>query len=388
MKINTLTTFVFNIVKSSSLLAFICFGCLVSSCTNKKDRQGDNSEESGYSEMKLKISPDYYDEEFANTPKPKYIVLQEKDSIMVTTIDRIDEASEKFFILDRFDSQTLVSFNKDGEPYAKYGAVGGGPGEYNYPMDFDIFDDKVFVLDTRSKKIIQYSLDGKYLSEKSLPFFAEGMRVFPNGKFLFAMMALGEPSAQLCIADSTLTEFSYHLAFAENYIGGFRANDLLQKSDTGYYYYRVPGDTIYNISQDGTFGEGIIVDFGKRGVPELAKSDFLKAREMGEMDNKLMLPNIPFPLGNGRWLGMISENNSQYIFIYDSKENKIGTKKYSDDSSIKDIIEPFGVTSNDDVIGLLDADLAFRCKDFEDLDPIVLEELNSGNRAIVLYKVK
>jgi len=137
-----------------------------SNCSNKKNNF-EATISSNYNIYKVEVSTNknYYDSNINLISDTAFVILQEKENIMFSYADKILEHNNKYFILDK-TLRSIVSFKKGGNPITKYGQIGQGPGEYVSPWDFDIDTTGLYVLDTKSKKVIHYSEEGSFLKER------------------------------------------------------------------------------------------------------------------------------------------------------------------------------------------------------------------------------
>lgn len=156
-----------------------------SNCSNKKNNF-EATISSNYNIYKVEVSTNknYYDSNINLISDTAFVILQEKENIMFSYADKILEHNNKYFILDK-TLRSIVSFKKGGNPITKYGQIGQGPGEYVSPWDFDIDTTGLYVLDTKSKKVIHYSEEGSFLKERKIPFFADAIKRLENGNFMF-----------------------------------------------------------------------------------------------------------------------------------------------------------------------------------------------------------
>jgi len=316
------------------------------------------------------------------------IALEEDDNTMYADIDRLLYKNNKFFILDRFGNRTAVAFTGDGKPFAHYGNVGQGPGEYVTPWDIAVDDKWVYILDPNRQKILKYHETGEFMSERQLPFHADAFKILSDKNFLFNIMPEGgEASAQICITDSTLKPLRHLIPAGKGYVGGWMTNDILRQMPNETLFYRAPADTLYRFNNTGHIEKSIVFDFNGNGVPELAKTDFLAARAKGFPKEYIMLANTPIPMNDSIWVGLITNDDSQYTILFDIANNKCGGRKFDEYSSVYDMIEPLAGGGNGNVISVLDEDLATRCKDYNALDNDIKDAMKKGNRVMVIHSM-
>ncbi len=98
----------------------------------------------------------------------KYISLQTKQDCLIGDIDVLKVSSDRIFLISR---SIVYCFMMDGSFYKKIGNRGNGPGEYIKPRDLTINEDtqSVYILDSSTKLIYEYSFSGNYKQSIKLP---------------------------------------------------------------------------------------------------------------------------------------------------------------------------------------------------------------------------
>lgn len=354
------------------------------SCNNRNHAISEDSS-IHYTTIGIDISPEFYDSVVEKMDKPRFVVISEDDKTMFAEICRIIDKNGKYFILDKYDGRTVVSFTHDGKPYASYGRTGNGPGEYVYPQDMDIKDSTVYILDSNSKKLIIYSERGNFIREQSLPFFADALKITDNGNYLFNLTP--ENEYQICVADSSLNNLQYRLKYDTKYKGGWSTNDIIRSCSDKTIYYRAPLDTLYLLDKNGVPTTGIVFDFLGKGLPEIAKEDYIEARRNGVTDNKLRMVNSPMKLSNDLWLGFSEDGENQYTILFDPENNRCGGRKFDKSSSVYDMIEPLGTDHNGNPITLLNITIAERCQHYEDLTLEIKDALEKAKPVLLIHNI-
>ncbi len=92
------------------------------------------------------------------------VSLEETENSMLGGVDQIVSYKGYFFVLDLRVSKGIYQFTHDGKFIKKFGSIGKGPEEYVNPFKFAInkTTDEILILDTSLRKIIIYSLNGKF----------------------------------------------------------------------------------------------------------------------------------------------------------------------------------------------------------------------------------
>lgn len=206
-------------MKKKIILSFLV-GMLSACSYYEKKAESIVSPNCEISTVKISIDEAYYDSVASRISDTTFMILDEDDNTMFSCIDKIMAYRDKFYVLDKNESRTVVSFEKDGSPGHRYGRVGQGPGEYVFPWDMDVDETGVYVLDTNSKKVIHYSEEGTFLGERSLPFFADALKRLKNGNFIFNITPDGKQLPALVVTDSLMNPVGRSNSYPEGYVGG------------------------------------------------------------------------------------------------------------------------------------------------------------------------
>ncbi|MEI7554425.1 flippase activity-associated protein Agl23 [Candidatus Chlorohelix sp.] len=84
-----------------------------------------------------------------------------------------DRNRKELYVADT-GNRRIVVFDKNGIPLRQFGTSGTEPGQFNEPTSVAVSDDgKVYVTDLRNKRVQVLDLDGKYLSEITIPYWHE-----------------------------------------------------------------------------------------------------------------------------------------------------------------------------------------------------------------------
>lgn len=359
-----------------------------SNCSNKKNNF-EATISSNYNIYKVEVSTNknYYDSNINLISDTAFVILQEKENIMFSYADKILEHNNKYFILDK-TLRSIVSFKKGGNPITKYGQIGQGPGEYVSPWDFDIDTTGLYVLDTKSKKVIHYSEEGSFLKERKIPFFADAIKRLENGNFMFNTTPDGTPKPSLIYTDSEMNIISKSLNYRNNYIGGYTTNNIIRSSKTRLNFYRSPSDSLTILDKDGKIKAFIIFNFLNKSVPQIAKTDYIKFSQKEQSTDYLHFANNPICISDSIWIGLLEDGDNQYTAVFNPFTNNFGYKKFTRESSVYDIIEPMFSDNNGSIISLISPELNNMCKDYNLLPDSITNALNKGNRVLLINRIK
>ena len=96
----------------------------------------------------------------------RFIPLSTTDENLLGRIAKIIKYNNKFYIAS--DRKRILVFNADGSFSHRIDRLGRGPQEYTELADFDISNDRIFLLGFR--KVFVYSLEGMFIKRIDLPY--------------------------------------------------------------------------------------------------------------------------------------------------------------------------------------------------------------------------
>lgn len=372
-------------MKNIIILLFI-LGTLSACSGNKNTIETINSLNCETYNIKIPLDETYYDSIVSHISDTSFVILKEKNNIMFACADKIIEYNNKYYILDQSSLRTVVSFKKDGTSDTRYGRVGQGPGEYVFPWDMDIDETGVYVLDTNSKKVIHYTEQGDVISERKIPFFADAFKRLKNGNFIFNTTPDGTQAPRLIYTDSLMNPIKNSMPYQEGYVGGYATNNIFRSNNSGLYFYRSPSDSLVMLDKSGKTHAFIVFDFLNRAVPQIAKNDYLTFRQKNQSTDYLHFANSPICISDSIWIGVAEDGESQYTIAFNLFNNKCGCKKFTESSSVYDIIEPMFSDNKRTIVSLISQELENRCKDYKSLPDTIKNALNDGNRVLLINK--
>lgn len=338
------------------------------------------------STVKISIDEAYYDSVASRISDTTFLILGEDDNTMFSYVDKIVAYNDKYYLLDQSALRTVVSFEKDGSPGHRYGRVGQGPGEYVFPWDMDVDETGVYVLDTNSKKVIHYSEEGTFLGERSLPFFADALKRLKNGNFIFNITPDGKQLPALVVTDSLMNPVGRSNSYPEGYVGGRSTGYIFRNNGSEVAFYRSPSDTLIMLDESGKTDAFVVFDFLGKAIPEEAKTNYLAFRGSGVTKDYLRLVNNPIAVSDSIWVGLVEDGEDQYTILFNPLKNQCGGRKFTDASSVYDMIEPIFSDGKGTLFNLISWELKDRCQDYESLPDTVKNALDNGNRVLLIHK--
>ena len=371
-----------------SHLMLVCGLALFSACSGNKKGQSTLSQ-SGIPVTKVDVSldEDYYNAMIGNVCDTSFVILHEDDNTMFSHPNKIREYQGNYYVVDRTDARIVAAFSQSGSPLAKYGQVGSGPGEYVFPWDMDIDETGVYVLGTNSKKVIHYDGQGKFLDEKHIPFFADAFRRLENGNFIFNLQPNGQAIPSLYLMDSLMNPIEEMMPYPDGYgrLGGI-SSVVFRDNGPQIFFYRPPSDTLAILDGNGALQEFIVFDFHDKSIPQEAKIDYITFVQNRPGEDYLMLRSAPIVVSDDLWIGLMERSDdSRYTVLFNPKENKWGVRKFSNSSSVYDMIEPMCTVGEGRVASYLIEEIARCCRDYDTLPDSIQRALGAGDRVLLLH---
>ncbi len=146
-------------------MRFIIFllALTIYSCTNKKPI------DTNIEKINIDLSAISYAKNEKEIIHPiKLVKLESSRDAYLNYVNKTLKWKDRYLVLDE-KAKTISQFDKSGHFIRKLNKVGKGEGEYIHITDFNINSDSTsyFILDNRSKKLLQYSFSNKYLGRIS-----------------------------------------------------------------------------------------------------------------------------------------------------------------------------------------------------------------------------
>ena len=211
---------------------------LLFSCNTKNKNALERNE---YAKDTLVINPlnSYkvnYSEVFS---KIEYIPIPSDSNFLVGEIDKLEVTDNYVILMDKYITNSVFVFYKNGQKRIKIHKQGRGPGEYVALMDvyFDVKQQAIVIHCGIRKKLLFYNLSGEFFKEQSLPYYTT--RVIP----------ISNNYAFFC--DNTLNESISKDNYAPNILLVSKTNKLL--SSSCLFYRGVNKAVVYSSNPDFSY---------------------------------------------------------------------------------------------------------------------------------------
>lgn len=271
-----------------------------------------------------------------------YVALETTSDCLLGNIDKmiITEHGE-YVMVDMNKAKSIYVFDENGRFKCRIGSRGQGPNEYMSLTDVSYYENKVYVWDSASEKILEYGLDNSFVASYSFTHTAYSMACIGDGKFAFgcdyvhnAELLSDDGYPSLMLFDALTKEITPLIHFDKNVSSlGYMAtlNNLC-----GNNFYLPLNDTIYQVGKDGLRRKRVLSykdDYKER------RDDYVKESKRRQLTSddamnsffKGGYPHLITYFGNGNFdLLFLRMNDYLYYGFYDSN-----TKTYKEASSQK-----------------------------------------------------
>jgi len=204
----------------------------------------------------------------------EYIKLEATPDSYITFCEET-EIGEKYIVVLR--KQSIYVFNRKGKYLNRIGRKGKGPGEYTFPRLLRLSKDEkyLFFHDSPRRKILQYELDGTFISETEIHFYPTNVRLLNTNIPIFfnssTMNHIYDSITLFTINNNGLVDkkiLSKCIPVLMEEPGTFYvADNLLNNYYDSLTYWEEFCDTIYRVSPDYTVIPKYLLDIKEFKMP-------------------------------------------------------------------------------------------------------------------------
>jgi hypothetical protein len=290
--------------------------------------------------------------------KSKFISLEAKDGKLLGQINKVQISKDQIFCSTK---NNISVFNLEGKFLFEIANKGEGPSQYKSITDF-IINDRIRILDSRSRKIFEYDTQGNFIESWGFPLFAVRFHQIDDDQFFF--YSSNTPNEESDYMVNLVSKKSGKIAQKFLKIDP-RKIDYFQYLDVNNFA-TVEGKTNFFMSgshevfewRKDAFIPMTKFDLDGRGIPDEVYQqkfmdvsyfdNFLKSKDMIDFLNTFYVENkkqIIAGLTHQRekkyWL--VYDKNNQKSSVYNSMNLPIGNKKF--EISFNPENSPVGVSS-------------------------------------------
>lgn len=185
-----------------------------------------------------------------------FVPLATNDSCRIGSVDKLIVMDKCFIVVDKSSAASVFVFDKSGRFLNKIGDRGHSNKEYLRLEDVAVNGNKVYILDSKGKKVICYDISGKYIENYPLGFIAYYFNYVSDG--LFAFSCEYTKNSELAV-DNKLPNFLLY-DFAEKkvinadlYFDSSTSSEAFPVSlnNLNPYLYHTFSDSIYKVTAHG-----------------------------------------------------------------------------------------------------------------------------------------
>lgn len=279
----------------------------------------------------------------------EYVLLKDTDSLPLVQPYKIVYGDSLIFVEDQeFDN--LFIFRKDGTLKSVLEAKGGGPKEFNQLQDYQVFNNTITIMDVVSGKLIDFDLEGRFISERRLKVASENFVSDSNFELYFFNNNPYDSSYNFLRSENELLE--YNVSIEDNYEGVTltHLNGFMYSSNLNRYYIDIPYSySVAEFSNKGNFEKIIEFDFLNYS---LTSEERLNMRDDGSLyklpQSQIGMLDSFYPIGQN-YSVCWSNSKDSYISIFNSNfENRYIGKNLKNDIDGLDIFKMLPWTFSDD----------------------------------------
>ena len=119
-----------------------------------------------------------------------YLPLATDDKYLIGNIDKLIVTDDFLYIIDKNISFSIYCFNKKGEFVRKIGNRGASNKEYVSITDVNIYNEKIYIWDGSSRKLLIYKSNGNYINSISSDYAAEAIAILNDSLARFLTYAV------------------------------------------------------------------------------------------------------------------------------------------------------------------------------------------------------
>lgn len=248
------------------MISIVITGCLFASCGQAIGNSKDSLDQI------ITVNYDSIDVNVKDIMSDVRLVkLETSDKAIVGEISKLKIFEDSIYVLDKRGGNGILVFKKENGAFVrKFSKIGKGPGEVSDPVDFDIEDNFLWILDLASQKYVIYTLQGKFIGEKKLENrllnfeFVGQKSIISLREQNFKNETKSEGKVLITKADG-LEQKEYH--FKESSDGNLRLPMVFSKYKNSILYWEIFNDTVYRYDDRG-FRGAYGIEFGEKKIPQ------------------------------------------------------------------------------------------------------------------------
>ncbi|UEG54022.1 6-bladed beta-propeller [Mucilaginibacter daejeonensis] len=240
------------------------------------------------------------------------IPLETKTDFYIADITQCLRLDSLILLLDAKYSRLLI-YRQDGRLLREIGRLGDGIGEFENISNFFVDERKrLNLFSSESMKMLMYDIEGKFIGEKKVPFYAQSaIKISPNQYAFYTDYNKSEETGgfNLVFTDSLLKVRSFFSPYPDNPDGPVlsKISGGMFQSNTNSLIYGAFQDSIFEITDDSKVLKlKYVLNIKTNKIPEAIKAD----------PSNSLKSNPSRVISYNQLHGAVFQTNSLLSFIY------------------------------------------------------------------------
>jgi len=197
------------------------------------------------------------------------VSLESNNDLLITNPNEI-LFNDKYFVT--YSKTDVVVFTRKGDFYSRINSIGKGPGEYEYIIDLyvDFKKEEITFIDFYNQKILEYTLDGRFIQEIYLGFYVDAFSKIDDAKWvLYCTQACDKTNYYLNIFDKKKEKIVskwFPMRLNDLKYLNFWNNTSFFTSENNINFVINPYDTVYEIQGDDV-DVRYVFNYGDHNIP-------------------------------------------------------------------------------------------------------------------------
>jgi hypothetical protein len=259
----------------------------------------------------------------------RYVPLQTTSDNLIGGINKLEYKNGKYYLYDEV-TKSVSCYNRNGSFRFQISALGSGPGQYADVDAFMLSEHFLYLADASKKKILQFDLSGRFVSEHRFPYYYTSAAYIGSDRFVFYSGYHSNTDAEgnvvrdnIIITDAGFHPVSTSLPFS----GSIQSTSILEKgrnfslNGARVLFWYPFSDVIYSVSTDGV-QEKFFIDFGSQ---QQALREKMALAGSGARSSEIALDggycDILDALETGTHLYFIYKQGAYYHMVFFNKSN-------------------------------------------------------------------
>ncbi len=249
------------------------------SCKNNKNNDFSEFKKSNSNLIEIKIDPQNHnvltsDQIFG---LPQIVRLETLSNNLIGSISQILIQDSLIIINDRQISKSIMVFDLKGNFKNRIGQQGQGPGEYvsNWYVCLLPRKDKIAILDDKTRKVLYYRFDGKFLYSKNLSFDAVSLEYIGSEMIAYLGFSNAENNSSVYDNNPLILTDSLNNSIASGFKNFYKPDQFtystnypLRKWGNNVYYNPSFNDTIFQVTENEIISR-YFFNWTKYGMPKV-----------------------------------------------------------------------------------------------------------------------